>query len=73
MAQKKKIKMVGLKLLSFFWHDIRNLHKTIASIEIRLKEKNKDAHWYPAEITDTGAEFIDEAALDVVCDEDELY
>lgn len=53
--------------------DIQNLHKTIASIEIRLKEKNKDAHWYPAEITDTGAEFIDEAALDVVCDEDELY
>ena len=45
--------------------------KTVAKSEV--KEKNKDAHWYPAEITDTGAEFIDEAALDVVCDEDEIY
>nr|DAO54351.1 MAG TPA: hypothetical protein [Caudoviricetes sp.] len=50
-----------------------DIHKIVASAEAQIKEKDKNACWYPVDIAEANVDALDEAALDVVCDEDEVY
>jgi hypothetical protein len=50
-----------------------DIHKIVASAEVQIKEKDKNACWYPVDIAEANVDALDEAALDVVCDDDELY
>lgn len=50
-----------------------DIRKIVASAEAQIKEKDKNACWYPVDIAEAGVDVLDETALDVVCDEDELY
>ena len=50
-----------------------DIRKIVASAETQIKEKDKNACWYPVDIAEADVDVLDETALDVVCDEDELY
>lgn len=53
--------------------DTYDVHKVVVSVQALIKKTNQNAHWYPVKGNYKSAEFIDEAALDVVCDENEVY
>lgn len=53
--------------------DEQNICSVIASAKDAIKTSNPTARWYPAGHVVKDTDSIDEAALDVVCDEDELY
>ena len=73
-VKEKNGKIISKTIIVFLLCcDKCDVYKVAASVQAIIKKTNQNARWYPVEITDKASDTIDETALDVLCDEDELY